>query len=308
MPPSSLHIVEYLSCPGSMSLTSFTSSRLTHRREVLHPDVPAHVQVLLHRRGVGGREHEVSATFDYVPRRTEMEVIQRCSSLGHRMILSPTDSTDIVQVPTTAPACAGSSERRAASARVEIRATSVEFLRSHTSVIGPTPPGTGESASALAATPKKSRSLTKSCLPVRGSLTGFISMSMAITPSRTCSFYDAGTHVLPLLLASVPSTTSCAAAIVARSWPTRDNLSSSAPPAETLISTSVAAARTPALARAVAVTASPRRFGFPSSTSRAALPATSTPTSAMDSGTSAASDSASRIRRRRFSSSSRGVR
>src|SRR5918994_1646358 len=116
MPPSSLHIVEYLSCPGSMSLTSFTSSRLTHRREVLHPDVPAHVQVLLHRRGVGGREHEVSATFDYVPRRTEMEVIQRCSSLGHRMILSPTDSTDFVQVPMTAPACAGSSERRAASA------------------------------------------------------------------------------------------------------------------------------------------------------------------------------------------------
>jgi hypothetical protein len=31
-------------------------------------------------------------------------------------------------------------------------------------------------------------------LPVRGSLTGFISMSIAITPSRTCSFYDAGTH------------------------------------------------------------------------------------------------------------------
>ena len=38
------------------------------------------------------------------------------------------------------------------------------------------------------------------------------------------------------------------------------------------------------------------------------VPATSAPISAMDSGTSAASDSASRIRRRRFSSLSRGVR
>src|SRR3712207_6122610 len=50
------------------------------------------------------------------------------------------------------------------------------------------------------------------------------------------------------------------------------------------------------------------RFGLPSSVSRAALPATSTPISAMDRGTSAASDSASRILRRRPSSSWRGVR
>ncbi|MDQ4106387.1 MAG: hypothetical protein M3157_04330, partial [Actinomycetota bacterium] len=59
-----------------------------------------------------------------------------------------------------------------------------------------------------------------------------------------------------------PSTDPSVVAVVARSWFARDNLPSSTPPAETLISTSVAAARPPALARTAAVTASPRRFGF----------------------------------------------
>ena len=57
-------------------------------------------------------------------------------------------------------------------------------------MIGPTPPGTGVTASALAATLSKSRSPTSRTLPLSSSFTGLMPTSTAMTPSLTMLAVD----------------------------------------------------------------------------------------------------------------------